>query len=104
MVSILIDLCYVILEMSLYGGDFISLKPQYHDRTEQVPPPSRYLPTLDIHPFPTEALIVNLNDRGHGAQSNLPYLTWYLRYLGNTNYPSLPDAPVFHQLRPDSDN
>lgn len=52
---------------------------------------------VDIHPFPTEALIVNLNDRGHGAQSNLTS-------LGSTNYPSLPDAAVFHQLRPDSDN
>lgn len=68
MVYILIGLRYVILEMRLYGGDFISFKPQYHNRAEQVPPPSRLVPR---YPFPTEALIVNLDGRGHGAQSNL---------------------------------
>jgi hypothetical protein len=29
------------------------------------------------YPFPTEALIVNLNGRGHGAQSNLTKVTTY---------------------------
>jgi hypothetical protein len=46
-------------------------------------------PRLSRYPFPTEALIVNLNGRGHGAQSNLT---------------TLPYTAVFHQLRPDSDS